>query len=420
MTTFGSFGDLHPYVAVGKGLLARGHAVTLATSEFYRAKVEGEGLRFHPLRPDLAELRTQAEFMRRVMHPRKGTEYILRHIFIPRVEDTYEDTIAAARDADLIVGHPIAYATPIAAEAARKPWVSVALAPLSLLSAYEAPAISGAGWLNIFSGAGPGFWRMFWKTASRASQRWGDPIYRLREKLGLPRGENPVLQGTFSPFATQAWFSKVLAKPQPDWPANTVVTGFPFYDRLEAGSEMNDDLRRFLAAGPAPVVFTLGTSAVFDAGTFYAESAEAARLAGCRAVLVVGTDPRNRPAGRVAESVHVAEYAPYSELFAHAAAIVHQGGIGTTGQALRSGRPMIVVPFSHDQPDNAERVARLGVGRVVPRGRYRADRVAAELAALPMMAAQAARVGEIVRSEDGVAAACDGLEAICRRLLPPY
>ena len=149
---------------------------------------------------------------------------------------------------------------------------------------------------------------------------------------------------------------------------------------------------------------------MFDARNFYDESAEAARLTGRRAVLLTGPDPRNRPARALPGSVFVAEYAPYSELFAHASAIVHQGGVGTTAQALRAGRPMIVVPFSHDQPDNANRVARLGVARVVPRGRYRADRVADALGALRGLEAQAALVGRAVSSEDGAAAACENLE----------
>ena len=59
-------------------------------------------------------------------------------------------------------------------------------------------------------------------------------------------------------------------------------------------------------------------------------------------------------------------------MFARAAAIVHQGGIGTTAQALASGHPSLVVPFAHDQFDNAERVARLGVGRALYRSKYNA------------------------------------------------
>jgi UDP:flavonoid glycosyltransferase YjiC (YdhE family) len=111
-----------------------------------------------------------------------------------------------------------------------------------------------------------------------------------------------------------------------------------------------------------------------------------------------------------------AEYAPYSELLGRAAATVHQGGIGTTAQALRAGKPMLVVPYSHDQPDNAARVAQLGAGRVVRRAEYRAARVARELRAIlsdPRYAEAARRVQQAdMAQEDGVAAACRGLEAL--------
>jgi UDP:flavonoid glycosyltransferase YjiC (YdhE family) len=413
LTTLGSLGDLHPYIAVGKGLQERGHAVTLATSEIYRTRVDGEGLNFQPLRPDLSGVIDNPEAIRKAVQGRKGTEYIIRKMFLPWLEQGFEDTLAAARDADLIVGHPIAYGTPIAAEVLGKPWVSVALAPISMFSAEDPPAVAGAGFLEVFRKCGPGFWRIWWNFVRLVLRTWSEPVYRLRAKLGLPAERNPLVDGTLSPFGTQAWFSKVLAPPQRDWPAHTTQTGFPFYDRREPGSAMSTDLRAFLDAGPPPVVFTLGSSAVFDAGPFYEESLKAARIAGVRAILLTGSNARNRPSEASGHSLFVAEYAPYSELLPHAVATVHQGGVGTTAQALRSGRPMIVVPFSNDQPDNARRVAKLGVARVMPRRRYRADLVARELRELLAgsyadLAKQAARA---IACENGVLAACQSLEA---------
>jgi UDP:flavonoid glycosyltransferase YjiC (YdhE family) len=218
----------------------------------------------------------------------------------------------------------------------------------------------------------------------------------------------------FSPWGTQAWFSKVMAQRQPDWPAAIELTGYPFYDKLEPGQGLSPGLSQFLLNGPPPVVFTLGSSAVHDAGTFYEQSAEAVRRVGCRAVLLVGNDPRNQAKSSLPETMFVAEYAPYSELFPRAAATVHQGGAGTTAQALASGRPMIVVPWSHDQPDHAQRVVKLGVARTIPRHKYRADRLATELRALLRGASYseaAARTAVMLTTENGVKAACDGLEA---------
>ena len=108
------------------------------------------------------------------------------------------------------------------------------------------------------------------------------------------------------------------------------------------------------------------------------------------------------------------EYAPFGP---HAAAVVHQGGIGTTGQALRAGRPMLVVPFAHDQFDNAARVVRLGAARTLSRRRYGAASAASALAALldtPQPGEIAAALGARLRPEAGVAAACDALERVLR------
>ena len=415
LTTFGSLGDLHPYIAVGLGLRQRGHLVTIATSEGYRAKVEGEGLGFRPLRPDISWLPQNPVEMARAFHPRTGTEYVIRRVMLPYLEQSYDDLKAIAPDADLIVGHPISYATPIVAEELGKRWISVALQPSAMLSAYDFPSISGAPYLEWFRGFGPGFWGPFSNLARRVAAQWGKPVNQLRRKIGLREVQNPVLDDVYSPYGNQAWFSKVLGRPLPDWPAKTSITGFPFYDKFAPGEGpgLNPDLARFLDAGPPPVVFTLGSSAVFLAGEFYTQSIEAVRQLGCRAVLLIGNDPRNLPGGALPDRVITAEYAPYSELFPHAAAVVHQCGAGTTAQTLRAGVPMCAVPYSHDQPDFARRCVNLGVARRVPRHAYRAARVATELERLLtdgayMKAAQS--VASEMAKEDGVAAACDGLE----------
>src|SRR5580658_7328081 len=176
LTTLGSLGDLHPYIAVGLGLRERGHAVTIATSEVYRQKIEGEGLQFHPLRPDLGPLIGNPEVLRQAVHPRKGTEYVFRKLILPWLEQSFEDTLEAAREADLIVGHPIAFATPTVAEYLNKPWVSIALQPSIFLSAYDPPAISGAPFITSLFSLGPAFTRLFFRFARSVMRRWGAPV----------------------------------------------------------------------------------------------------------------------------------------------------------------------------------------------------------------------------------------------------
>jgi rhamnosyltransferase subunit B len=137
-------------------------------------------------------------------------------------------------------------------------------------------------------------------------------------------------------------------------------------------------------------------------------------LVGQRAVLLVGSDPRNVPA-QTRPNLCIANYAPYSRLFPRASVVIHQGGVGTTAHALSSGKPMLVMPYSHDQPDNARRVRRLGVARVIRRRRYTAELAARKITLLlenGAMRQRAAMIGERLRAEDGLKAACDALEAL--------
>jgi UDP:flavonoid glycosyltransferase YjiC (YdhE family) len=240
----------------------------------------------------------------------------------------------------------------------------------------------------------------------------------LRLELGLPPGKNPIFDAKHSPNLVLALFSRVLGTEQKDWPENTLITGFCFYDADAGNAALPAQLEEFLAAGEPPIVFTLGSAAVLAAGDFYEQSAFAVKELGVRAVLLIGADQRNRPQQELPSSICVAEYAPYSELFPRASLVVHQGGVGTTAQCLRAGRPMLIMPYSHDQPDNARRMKRMGVADVIQRSQYKPWRVARrvrDLLANPEYAEQARiAAGEVAR-ENGVKTACDALEALHAR-----
>jgi UDP:flavonoid glycosyltransferase YjiC (YdhE family) len=246
--------------------------------------------------------------------------------------------------------------------------------------------------------------------AKRVSHSWWQPIRELRAELGLPAGGHPLFEGKYSPRLNLVLFSPVLQPPQPDWPRNTVQTGFLFHDEETAFANLPPPVAQFLAAGEPPIVFALGSAAVYVAGDFYAESAAAARLLDRRAILLLGKNP---PPPNLPPSILAWDYLPYAQIFPRAAAVVHQGGVGTTAQTLRAGRLMLIVPFAHDQFDNAARIRRLGIGRILSRKRYRAAAVASELEALlssNTVRETAAKLGARVRTERGVEAACAALE----------
>ncbi len=122
---------------------------------------------------------------------------------------------------------------------------------------------------------------------------------------------------------------------------------------------------------------------------------------------------KNAPPKDLPENIFPITYVPYSQVFPRACAIVHQGGIGTTAQALQAGRPTLVMPYSHDQPDNAARVERLGTSRTIPRNQYTAERVAKQLRQLlenPSYATKALEVSSVIQAENGVGVACDAIE----------
>jgi rhamnosyltransferase subunit B len=411
ITTLGSLGDLHPYLALALGLKGRGHRVSIATSPYYQPKIESEGIGFHAVRPNLSPDNT--ELIKLAMDAKKGSEYVIREVVLPHLRDSYEDLTQAARGADLLITHPITYAGPLVAQKTGIRWVSSVLAPISFLSDDDPCVLPPAPWLAKLYRLGIA--RVLNKLGKRAVRDWSDPVRKLRAENGLEPGADPIFEGQHSPDLVLAMFSDLLAKPQPDWPPNTRVTGFALYDRLDKFMGLAPELAQFLDSGPAPIVFTLGSSAVMDAGEFYSHSATAAAELGRRAVLLIGKDPRNAPSQRLPDGVIAAEYAPFSEIFPRASAIVHQGGAGTTAQALRSSRPMLFVPYAHDQPDNAARAIRLGVARQIGRRQYRAKKVASELRKLlddPSYAARALEVGRRIQSENGVSAACDAIEQL--------
>jgi UDP:flavonoid glycosyltransferase YjiC (YdhE family) len=411
LTSFGSFGDVNPYIGLGLALKARGHTPVLAMPAIYRLVVEPLGLGFKAVRPDLNP--DDHALVRRIMHPKDGPEALFRDLLLPALAAAYEDLSAVCADADLLVTHPATLAGPIVAERRGERWASSVLAPLSFFSATDPPVPAPLPWVHGLLTRSPWLTRLFLRVTHRITDRWAEPVRRFRRSIGLPAGANAILEGQHSPHLVLAMFSRLLADPQPDWPVNTVVTGPVFYNGA-APPELSEELERFLAAGPPPIVFTLGTSAVEAAGSFYEVSARAARRLGRRAVLLVGRHAHNRPR-ELGDGLLAIEYAPHATLFPRAAAIVHQGGAGTLHQGLASGRPTLVVPHAHDQPDNAMRVARLGVSRTLYPRRYTEAAVVRELDALLMdeaYAVRAAQIGTRVRSEHGESAACDALERL--------
>ena len=410
--TIGSLGDLHPCLALGIELKRRGHSVTIAATPFYREKVEHHGLAFAPVRPGWDP--TSGDLIAQCASIRRGPEVLLRRMVLPHLRDTYADLLEAARDVDLMIAGELVYAAPLVAEKLRLRWASAILSPCSFFSAYDPPVLVTAPELMLLRRAGLGVNRALLHFSRFMTESWWEPVRALRMDERLGRGRNPLFDDKFAPDLVLALFSRWLAQPQPDWPPQTIQPGFVFFDRLHGANPLDPETQDFLARGDRPLVFTQGSTAVHHPGNFYQVSIDAVRRIGRRALLV-GIDPSSVPA---TPDLLAVLYAPYSDVFPRAEVIVHQGGSGTTGQAMRAGRPQLFVPFGWDQPDNAARMKRRGCALTLARDRYAPERAAHLLRRLitePQFREGAAQVQKEMQAEEGISSASNAIERLLTR-----
>ncbi len=409
LATVGSLGDLHPFIALGTALRERGARVVLACAAEYQAKVERAGVEFCPVRPSFADIEGDLGINRAELTAAAlaRDDFLLRRLMMPYLRTSYADMFGVVQGAQLVLTSSLSFGARLAAERCGIPWIGIVLQPLMFLSAFDPPEIPRARWLTwLMRRLGPAPTRWALHVLKRAIGAQLAPVHELRADLGLPPATgNPLFDGQFSQAGAIGLYSPLFGAAQADYPRPTAIVGFASFDSEDGGTaELGRPLEEFLCAGPMPLVFTLGSLIVNSPGDFYRASMSAAQRLGMRAVLLVGEEAAADYADTASPQLHVAAYAPHSLLFPRAAAIVHQGGIGTMAQALRSGRPHLVVPFYADQLDNAERARRLGVARWMAPRRYDAASACRELAILtsdPGYRLRAAEVGRALTNEDG-------------------
>ena len=414
MATIGSLGDLHPTLALALELQSRGHRVTVASTAYYKDKVEGLGIGFALLRPNWDP--TDSEMIAQCEDLKRGPEVLFRQLILPHLRETYEDLIAVAAGADLMVAGELVFAAPLVAEKLGLRWVSEILSPTSFFSAHDPSLLVNVPQVYKLRRTGWVLNRAILEFGKLVSRHWWEPVRQLRRELGLRVQCDPVFKDKFSPDLVLALFSRALAETQPDWPKQTLQPGFVFFDQATAAADSLPELEAFLAAGDAPIVFTLGSTVVHNPGNFYEASLAAARILRRRAVLVGAKGLKVEDSAEVLALA----YAPFSQIFPRAAVIVHQGGSGTTGQALRAGRPQLIVPYGWDQPDNGARVERLGAGLCLARSEYSVKTAVGALRRLlgdEWIAAKAAEAGKQVQKENALLIACDAIESTANQ--PP-
>jgi MGT family glycosyltransferase len=416
LTSIGSSGDINPFIALGRELAARGHEATLLVNPYFEPAVRGAGLGFEPLGEYLSPVDV-ARDMPLAFSRAFGAMVLIRKWFAPLVPRMVKAIADAARHRkpDVLVGHQISFGLPWAARDMRLPWATCILSPATMNS-IEDPSVLPLG--------GDPTRRARWRRRVRAwsarrsiSLMLDGPLNTFRRERGLPPHRDTFWGEMFEGNASVGLWSPAFRPRASDDPAHFAVCGFPWHDASpahgERGARLDPRLERFLDDGPAPVLFTLGSILSHQGRREFEAAVGACRRLGCRGVLVTGRDdaaPRDLRA-----DVLAIDYAPYSLLMPRAAVILHHGGIGTTAQTLRSGRPAIIMPFAHDQFDNAARVQRLGVGRSIPRRFGLARRFARSLESVltdAAMARRAADLGDRIRAERGTERAAEVLEQI--------
>ncbi|WP_155913700.1 glycosyltransferase [Asticcacaulis sp. AC466] len=413
MATHGSFGDLHPFIALGQALKARGCRVTLATHPDYAAKVEAAGLAFvafGPSREDyVRDLRVNpAEIIRRLSNDHG---FMIKRLIAPYLERSIRDIAPYVAEADAVLGSPFAYGAHIAALLAGKPFTTVALQPTVMMSSYDPPKVRQAPFIFEPSGElGRAYNRLIMAAGEQIMAASQSQVRRVYRKYGLhPR---VGLGGIVSDHRTLALYSPLLAQPQPDFPPRTYLAGFPFYDSENGHAPvMPERLLTFLNEGPAPLVFSLGTAMVYGGEAYYRTAIAAAKRLNRRAVILSGPEsPLLKE--EFGLNICVVPYAPHSLLLPRCELIVHHGGIGSTAQALRAGRPQLVTPVFGDQFDNARRVTLLGTGLRLDFDDFTVERAVMRLRQVlysDKIAAAAQAVAPLIAAEDGAERAADVL-----------
>lgn len=423
LVTMGSLGDLHPFIAIGLALQRRGFRVVVGVPEDQVAKTRAAGIEAHAVVGGfdalIGELGLDArEAAQRIM---SDQGYLMDQVLMPWLTPSAEALDALAEDAVAIVGSLFVFAAPIIAETRRIPLVDVVLQPMTVFSAFAPPRTPDFRMMAHAPTGAVGRWwnrRVYGAMRTVLRRRYGPRINALRAAHGLSPSDRALLVDTPpGTVLTLGCYSPTFAPPQPDARPELAVIGFPMFDSDSGGAEALDPgVEAFLAAGPPPLVFTLGSFAVLAPGDFYTAAVDAARALGLRAVLLTG----DAVVERSGADIHVVRYVPHSLLFPRACAVVHHGGMGSTGQALRAGVPQLVVPHMGDQHDNGHRIGALGVGAVLNPKRFTAARATTAIAAImnDEHVRAARRLGEQVAAENGADAAADAIVATIGRSAP--
>jgi rhamnosyltransferase subunit B len=416
ISAIGSYGDVHPMVGLGGALAPRGHRVKLITNPYFSDVVAEAGLELLPIgtREQYIALTQHPD----LWHPMRGAKLVIGRAAGGYARPIYELVSEHYEPGETVLcGHALDLGSRVAAEKLAAPLASVDFAPGVIWSVYDSPRIKGAL-------SGPGVPKWLKRLQYWASDRLfvyplvTHELNGLRDELGLP----PVKR-VFGKFMHQTdmllgLFPDWFGAPQPDWPANTRLVGFPLWD-AHGSVDLAPEVEDFLAAGTPPIAFSPG-SANREAHQFFQAAVEACERIGRRGILL--TKYADQLPANLPRSIGHFGFVPLSRLLPQTAALVHHGGIGTCAQGLAAGVPHLVRPMAFDQFDNSRRLVRLGVAEEISVKAFRGPAIAAALERLLTATTVASNCRALATRCDGpaaLAAACVALEELLPAAVTP-
>jgi rhamnosyltransferase subunit B len=398
VTTFGSYGDLHPYVAAAAALRERGHDVVLITNAHFEPLAREAGVPIVPCG-------SCAEYEEMIASAGKGLPTLIDLVVGPNVSRVYraiEQLYEPGRT--VVLGSGWSFGARVAEEKLGVATATMLISPQTLMSAID------PGEMPRFFPLPLRRWLLRYVERKILDPALAPGVNAARAAVGLGPINHIQSRWLFAPRRVICMWPDWFAHPCADWPPQARTTGFVMYDGARGG-ELPPALREFLAAGPAPIAFVTSTG-MRDVGNFFVESARACAMMGARGVLL--SKAAHVTASLPNGVMHV-DYAPFAKLLPHCRAVVHQGTIGTSAAATCAGLPQIAVPYGIDQPDNATRLSRLGICKVISPRRYRGERVAKHLTRMmadERVAHQCGQLADRIRSARPLDEICRLTEAL--------
>lgn len=399
--SFGSLGDVFPFLAIGKTLVDRGHQVTMISFDQHEQAARNVGLDYVPI-GRWAEV--EARIATTDVNDWPRVVKILAQVMTDYMEETYSAIAQRAHSRTKLVAFAPALGARIASERLGLPLATIHLAPAGIRSVQAAPRFNH---VRMPAPLHRAFAPLMYALLDWVFDRdLATKVGAFRKSLGLPPLTS-VRRNLDSEDLVIGLFPEWFAPPQSDWPKCLTTAHFPLYDADQ--SPLAAELEAFLQQGEPPIAFTAG-SPTQGYGTFYRTSIEACLALNRRGLLI--TSYGSELPEQLPPSIMHIEYAPFCKLLPRVAALVHHGGIGTAAQALRAGTPQLIVPWGIDQFDNAKWLGRLNVAREITVSAYRPAKVTAVLRKLLESPEVLASCREVTARFDGV----DTLESVCTQL----